>query len=329
MKRRIELSIIIPLYNEEKRFLKSFKKITEFFNAKKIHHEYILVDDGSVDKTYKIISNLKIKGSLKILKHQKNQGKGAAIKTGVAAAEGTNVFFTDIDLSTPITEFDKLYKSLKSHHIVVGSRRLKDSEVAVTQPLHRRVLGNIFYIFYSHFFSSAVKDTNCGFKCYRGEIAKNLYSKVKNDRWGFDAEAIFLADKFGYKIKELPVVWLNDPNSRVSSFEAVLTTTKELFLIKLNYVLGRYKTSESFSKKAFQKVLQIFFKIFFGIFGQPKMDKNLKKAVELYEDTGFGKLFMQIRSWDAPFEAIEKVVPRKGTIIDLGCGDGLMAGGGR
>ncbi len=238
--KNIELSIIIPLYNEEKRFPCNFKIIDKFFQGLGISKEYILVDDGSSDKTFGIIKIQKSRSSISVLQNEKNLGKGAAIKLGVLKASGKNIFFTDADLSTPITEFEKLYKHLKNYDLVIGSRRLKDSEIEISQPFHRIFLGKIFYLFFSIFFTNKVKDTNCGFKCYRGSIAKKIYSNVKNSRWGFDAEAIFIADKMNLRIKEVPIRWLNDSHSRVSSFKAILSTLKELVKIKINDLTGKY-----------------------------------------------------------------------------------------
>jgi dolichyl-phosphate beta-glucosyltransferase len=332
-KKHPELSIIIPLYNEGKRFPKSFKKIEDFFKKTKIDREYILVDDGSTDNTNKIISKLKSKYSIINLTHPKNMGKGAALKLGVSKSNGKNIFFTDADLSTPIEEFEKLYKHLKSHDMVIGSRRLQTSEVRIAQPFHRRFLGGIFYIIFSNFFTKSVKDTNCGFKLYKGDIGRNMYSRIKNDRWGFDAELIFLADKLNFKIKEIPVLWLNDPFSRVSTLSASINTVSELVRIKLNYALGRYnnvedqvdKTYFSILNKSLQVILQYFFKAFFLLVGNPDKTPDTKKAIKLYEDNGFAGLFTKIRLWDSPMEEIQKLAPKKGLVVDLGCGDGFLA----
>lgn len=326
-----ELSIVIPLYNEEKRFPKSFKKIDKYFNQYKISREYVLVDDGSVDKTSKIIANLKSKSPIITHVSSKNMGKGAALKVGVLKSSGKNIFFTDADLSTPIEEFENLYVHIKTNDMVIGSRRMHTSQVKIAQPFHRRILGNIFYVIFSNVFSKKVKDTNCGFKCYKGKVAKSLYKKIKNNRWGFDAELIFLADKMGYKIKEVPVIWLNDPFSRVSTLSASIHTIYELVRIKLNYFLGRYEDKVSSNSlfsainSGLQLILQLFFRILFLVVGDPGDKPNAKKALKLYQDQGFASLFTKIRLWDSPMEEIRQMAPKKGFIVDLGCGDGFLA----
>lgn len=332
MKKKIDLSVIIPLFNEEKRIPKSFKKIDKFFSDKKINIEYIFVDDASTDKTYKVVSKFKTKYSFYLTKLSKNKGKGGALKKGVEIAQGKYIMFTDADLSTPIEEFDKLFPFLKKYDIVIGSRRLKDSDVKISQPIHRKVLGYIFYTIFSIFFKSPVKDTNCGFKMYKQHVAKKLYSKVKNTRWGFDAEVIFLATKFNFKIREVPVIWLNDPYSRVSSFQASIYTLWELTKIKLNNFFGIYDSDDKnatafslFVKSFFEKIVKIFFKISFYIFGDPtKKNKIAQQSVNLYEEGSFVRFFNKIRFWVAPIEMISKEIPKKGRIVDLGCGDGFL-----
>ncbi len=318
------ISVIIPLFNEEKRFPKSFPIIDAFFTENKISVEYILVDDGSTDATAKRISRLTSKYPIRILGNDQNRGKGAALKRGVEAATGKFIMFTDADLSTPIAEFKKLFPYVKKYDMVIGSRRLHESDVKISQPLHRKILGSIFYFLFSTLFTNEVKDTNCGFKMYRAEVAKNIYQKIKNDRWGFDAEVIYLALKLKYKIAEVPVIWLNDPLSRVSSVRASFETLKELAMIKINDWSGRYSDKSAFQTLA-ERVIGITFTIFFSIIGKPQSDKHLTKAVDLYSGEGFSEIFSSIRIWDAPFEAINRLVPNKGTILDLGSGDGLLA----
>lgn len=318
------ISVIIPLFNEEKRFPKSFPVIDSFFTTNKIPVEYILVDDGSTDATGKRIARLTSKYPIRILRNAQNRGKGAALKLGVEAATGTYIMFTDADLSTPITEFKKLFPYIKKYDMVIGSRRLHESDVKISQPIHRKILGTIFYFLFSTLFTNKVKDTNCGFKLYRADVAKKIYQKSRNNRWGFDAEVIYLALKLKYKIAEVPVIWLNDPLSRVSSFRASFETLKELAMIKLNDWSGSY-SDKSASQRLAERVIGAAFTVFFSIIGKPKSDKFLTKAVDLYAGQGFSEIFSSIRIWDAPFEAINKLVPNSGKILDLGSGDGLLA----
>lgn len=340
----LELSVIIPLYNEEKRFPKSFLKIEKFFQKVNLRKEYIFIDDGSVDKTLEIIKKIKSDSLIKVFTNVVNKGKGAALKLGVKYARGKVIFFTDADLSTPIEEFKKLYSYIDRYDMVIGSRRVGGSQIRVAQPFHRRFLGSIFYLIYFLFFSRKVKDTNCGFKCYRYKAAKHLYGNTINSRWGFDAEVIYLAEKYGYIIKEVPIIWLNDPHSRVSTLGASLNTIMELAKIKINDLIGFYNSSvKKFSDGKFtvprendiprsfvEKLTRLCFSVFFGTFflfkGKVVRDAHLSQTLSLYSSKkGFDELFLRIRTWDAPFEELEKLVPEKGRIYDLGCGDGIMS----
>jgi len=334
MKKNIDLSVIIPVYNEEKRLPNSFKKIDKFFESKKLKIEYVFVNDGSSDNTSKIVEKLKFKTKFKIINVnlETNKGKGFALKKGVDAATGKIIMFTDADLSTPIDEYNKLYPYLKNYDIVIGSRRLKDSDIKISQPLHRKVLGFVFYTIFSIFFKSPVKDTNCGFKVYKKDVAKKLYKKIKNNRWGFDAEVIYLATKYKYKIKEVPVIWLNDPFSRVSSLKASFYTLWELFKIKVNNLVGVYDLEDenvtfisAVNKNIFEKIIKVVFSLFFLLIGDPiKNNKIAQKSIDLYEEKSFVKFFNKIRFWVAPIELIAAQITKKGKIIDLGCGDGFL-----
>ena len=333
-KNKIDLSIIVPLYNEEKRFPKSFVKIDRFFRKIKLNKEYIFVDDGSRDETYEIAMKIKSKVPIKVIRSKVNQGKGSALKKGVMMARGKNIFFTDADLSTPMTEFKKIYPLLEEYDLVIGSRRLSNSKVHIKQPFHRRFLGKIFYIIFSMFFTRVVEDTNCGFKCYRASLAKRVFKKMTNKRWGFDAEIVYIAERSGYKIKEVPVVWLNDSNSRVSSVRASLGTLAELLRIKLNEAKGRYGKAIYKKEPALyvlvNGITRSFLMLFFGVvfhFGNPqKKNKIVNKAINLYGGTkDFEGLFTMIRLWDAPYEKLIRLIPNFGQVIDLGCGDGFLA----
>lgn len=333
MKNYPDLSIIIPLYNEAKRFPSSFQQIDNFFRSVSIDKEYILVDDGSKDSTLSIVESLRSKSRIRILKNSRNLGKGAALKKGVLAARGRKIFFTDADLSTPIEEFKKLYPHLNTYDVVVGSRRLHNSEIYIKQPFHRRLLGGIFYVIFSFFFMKKIRDTNCGFKCYDGKVAKKIFRKVKNNRWGFDAEFLYLAEKMGFNVKEVPVVWLNDPNSRVSTLNASVGTILELFKIKYRDIFGKYgrvgrgkpMTPFSLSEKALKFVLQVLFGTIFLFSDPERKDKYIKKTIDLYAGLGsFERLFTKIRFWDSPYKEFVKNIPQKGRVLDLGCGDGLL-----
>lgn len=234
----MEISIIIPCYNEEKRIKKTLEKIWEYFKSKEIDFEIIVVDDGSRDKTVEIVEKWKEgKENIKLIKHPKNKGKGAAVKTGVMNAEGNLILFTDADLSTPIEEYEKLKKFIDSgYDISIGSRGLKESKILVPQPFFRRMIGRIFPFLVRLIVIRKFKDTQCGFKLFKKEVAKEIFKNLKTTGFAFDVEILYNSVKKRYKIKEVPVTWMNSPYSTVKifrdSFKMFISLLKIRFLKK-------------------------------------------------------------------------------------------------
>jgi dolichyl-phosphate beta-glucosyltransferase len=219
--KKMEISIVIPAYNEEKRIGKTLKKVYEYFKEKKIEFEIIVVDDGSNDKTVEIVEKFSFdKKEIRILKHEKNMGKGAAVKTGILNAKGELILFTDADLSTPIEEFEKLKKEIENgYDIAIGSRGLKDSKIVIPQPFYRRIIGKIFPFLVRLIVINDFKDTQCGFKLFKKEAGKKIFSQLKTNGFAFDVEVLARGKKENFKIIEVPVVWINSPYSSVKIFK--------------------------------------------------------------------------------------------------------------
>ncbi|MGC8977618.1 MAG: dolichyl-phosphate beta-glucosyltransferase [Candidatus Ratteibacteria bacterium] len=233
----MEISVIIPAYNEEKRILKTLQRVYNYFKSKNCNFEIIVVDDGSKDKTFDVVMNFANgRKEIKILKHEKNMGKGAAVKTGVLSATGDLVLFTDADLSTPIEEFEKLKKSIeKGYDIAIGSRGLKESKIVIPQVWYRRIIGRIFPLLVRLIVINDFRDTQCGFKLFKNEVSKKIFKELKTDGFAFDVEVLARGKKYGYKIDEVPIVWYNSPESKVSMLKSPLKMLFELKKIK-NYL---------------------------------------------------------------------------------------------
>lgn len=221
-------SIIVPCYNESKR-VDNIKTILEYLKNLDKPWELIVVNDGSTDDTLIKLETLKKKANFKIVSYKKNRGKGFAVKTGMLKAKGNFRLFLDVDLSTPITEMEKFSKSVDQYDVIIGTRKLKGSKVVEHQPLLREYMGMAFTLLSQIILNVKISDFTCGFKCFSESASQKIYKNTKIYRWGFDSETMFLAKKYGFSIKEVPVVWENSkltkvrfPNDIVSSFYELL-----------------------------------------------------------------------------------------------------------
>jgi len=231
------LSIIIPAYNEEKRIPNTIKEILLYMKGK--NFEIIVVDDGSTDNTIEIVKKLK-DPKIKILRNIKNRGKGFSVKRGMLNAKKEWALFMDADNATSIKEIKKFKAHTGKYDILIGSRNLKDSIIKIKQPLTRRILGKGFSIIVRVIMFTNIKDTQCGFKMFRKSIIKNIFKKQIINRWGFDVEILQIAKNKKYRIKEIPIIWINDEDSRLRTTSAIKGMLIELLKIRLNDIRGRY-----------------------------------------------------------------------------------------
>ena len=242
------ISVIIPAYNEEKNIIATLKVTIEYLvNKFKKDWELIVVDDGSADGTYALTGNFinaspEIRDNLKLLKNERNLGKGAAVRKGMIAAEGAIRLFMDADNSTNMREFDRIapYFDDSSCNIVIGSRKLKSSRIIRKQPLVRRFMSLVHTLIIRLVLGVDISDINCGFKAFKADVAKKIFSSQKIDGWVFDAEILFLAGKFGYALKEVPVEWEHKDTSKVRPLGAALSSLKGIWEVKKNDLQGRY-----------------------------------------------------------------------------------------
>lgn len=225
------LSIIIPAYNEADRIEASLQKAVDYLGQKDYEYEIIVADDGSTDNTVAIAS--KFGDKVKAYALPKNTGKGAAVRMGMLKANGDIRIFTDADFSTPIYEIEKIIYSLKNNFdIVIGSRALDYGMVKEHQPFYREFMGKMFNKFVQFFVIKGIKDTQCGFKGFTEAAAINIFGKAKIDGFSFDVEALYLANKAGYRIDEVPVEWYNDDRSKVNPITDSISMLIEIMRIK-------------------------------------------------------------------------------------------------
>jgi len=240
-----KISVILPCYNEEKR-IESTLKATVEFSKKNPNYEFIFVDDGSRDKTAEILNKkiVKMRGNkIKLISYKKNMGKGYAVKIGVASAEGDYICFTDSDLAYSLEHLKTMEKMLERCDIVIGRRGLA-SENIKNIPTLRRIIGIGYNLFSRAILNLNYKDMQAGIKGFRKEAAKKLFQKQIIKGWSFDTEVLYLAQKNGYKIREMPAKISNNDSYKTSKVKIVRDSIKmflSLLKIRLNDAIGKYK----------------------------------------------------------------------------------------
>jgi dolichyl-phosphate beta-glucosyltransferase len=229
-------SLVLPAYNERNRIEGCLRSVADWLRTRPGGWEWevILVDDGSSDGTGGAARELvrKLGLPLEILRHEKNRGKGAAIRTGVLASSGNPVLVSDVDLSTPLTEWVKLAERLPSHPVAIGSRGLGEDLVRLKQPFHRRLLGKAGNLLVRLLAVPGIHDTQCGFKLFRGDVARDLFGQARIDGFAYDMEILFLARRRGFSIAEVPVLWFNSLESKVSIVRDSLRTLWDLLRLR-------------------------------------------------------------------------------------------------
>ncbi|MBF0559045.1 MAG: GtrA family protein [Nitrospirae bacterium] len=236
-----DVSVIVPAYNEEGRIERTLESINGYFLGKPLTRQIIVVDDGSSDNTAGIVEGLRNEvGALSLIKYHPNRGKGYAVKKGVEESRGEYILFSDADNSTPIEEFGKVYPLLKDNQVVIGSRYIPGSNIVVRQPGYRVLIGRLANKLIQFFLLDGIEDTQCGFKAFQHGAAKEIFSRMKVNRFGFDMELLAIARLLSFSTREVPVSWYDSSESRIRPVKDAIRTFGELVYIKLNLWGGRY-----------------------------------------------------------------------------------------
>jgi glycosyltransferase involved in cell wall biosynthesis len=235
------LSVIIPAYNEAQRLPLTLIDIGKHLKEADFSYEIIVVDNNSTDATQEIAERFShLIKNLRVIKCNV-LGKGATVKYGILEAEGEIRLFMDADNSTSIDQFNKMIPYFhEGYDVVIGSRDIEGAKLIPPQPWYRRIAGNIGNLIIQALLLRGIWDTQCGFKAFTGEAAEKIFPLVKISRWGFDVEVLALAKKFGYKIKEIPVVWVNNPFSHVKA-SAYIQVLWEVLKIKWWIMTNKYQ----------------------------------------------------------------------------------------
>ncbi len=237
----VELSIVIPAYNEEPRLPASLAQIAGYIRASGRETEVVVVDDGSRDGTASAAESFRGEiPRLRVISNRENRGKGYSVRHGMLEAQGRIVLFTDADLSAPIEEADKLLAALEHHDVAIGSRAMDRSLIFVRQSLFREFAGIVFNAIVRLTLRLPFVDTQCGFKAFRREPCHIIFEQQTIDRFGFDPELLYLARHHGLRAAEIPVRWAHSPATKVNMFSDSLQMFLDVFIIRWNSLTGHY-----------------------------------------------------------------------------------------
>jgi dolichyl-phosphate beta-glucosyltransferase len=239
----LDLSIVIPAYNEDARLPKSLERIFTYLQTQPYRAEIIVVNDGSSDRTSEIVNACGQKDhGLRLLSNSGNRGKGFSVRRGMLEARGKIALFTDADLSTPIEEACKLLESLQDggYDVAIGSRAIDRSLIEVHQPVIREQAGIFFNRLVQWIMGIELSDTQCGFKAFRMDRARIIFEQQRVEHFGFDPEILFLAKRHGLRVAEVPVRWSHVSASKVNVAADGIRMFLELLWIRWNAVRGCY-----------------------------------------------------------------------------------------
>jgi len=234
------LSIIIPAYNEEKRLPETLELVLSFCNAKDYSSEILVVENGSTDRTLQIAQEFAEKYSKISVYHESDRGKGRSVQRGMLEASGEYRFMCDADLSMPIEELKHFLPPELGHFDIAIASREVPGAVRYEEPFYRHIGGRAINTIIRTFALPDLQDTQCGFKCFRGEVAEDLFGKLTMTGWSFDIELLYIARLRDYRVVEIPISWYFKPESKVNVLRDAIKMLRDIYIIRRNASRGLY-----------------------------------------------------------------------------------------
>lgn len=250
------VSVVIPAYNEQRRLPQTLEGVATYFGSQTYPSEILIVDDGSTDNTTRIVEEFaRQHPTIRLIKND-HRGKGFTVRTGMLAAQGHIVLFSDADLSTPIEDLEKILPWFeRGYDIVIGSREGAGAQ-RIKEPFYRHMMGRVFNFVVQLLTVRGIEDTQCGFKAFRDDVARDVFSRMllygdnaQKVNGGmvtaFDVEVLFIGYKSGYRIKEVPVQWRYGTETKVNPLKDSYRNFRDVVLVRWNDVRGLYNHSNS------------------------------------------------------------------------------------
>jgi glycosyltransferase involved in cell wall biosynthesis len=234
------LSIVVPAYNEAGRIRDTLERLCDFRESKPYSIELMVVDDGCTDHTVEIVSQFP---AIRLVRNDRNRGKGFTVRHGVLEARGEFVLFTDVDLSAPIEEVDKLLSALQSSgaDAAIGSRALERELIGIHQPWFRDMGGRFFNLLVRVFTGLKLHDTQCGFKLFKRSSTRRAFERMRVEGFGFDPELLFLIERGGGRVVEVPVRWNDNPATKVRFLRDSTRMFLDLIALRWRNFTGKYQ----------------------------------------------------------------------------------------
>lgn len=234
------LSVILPAHNEEKRLPAALESLLAYLQAQSYDFEVLVVENGSQDRTLDLAHEYARRCAQVEVIHEQQRGKGLAVRRGMLSARGDYRFMCDVDFSMPVDQISRfLPPALGEYDIAIASREAPGA-MRFDEPAYRHLVGRLFNLLIRIMALPGLHDTQCGFKCFRGEVARQLFSRQTISGWSFDVEILFLARKLGYRIVELPIPWYFNPESKVRLLPDSFHMALDILRIRYNFLSGAY-----------------------------------------------------------------------------------------